>query len=1752
MAILKVPGRTPSEAPALVRSSFHQVQKDQAVEVRADRDAALVEIPDARPDDLVELHFDDGAVVVTTYQQLRDRMADASGQRSGDTDTLPAVLNLGAAERGAGTVALRLLRVFRVDPVAAIADLATAKAIAVIEGQLAGLPGLYRLRPDGTLGSKVDATLDTPEQPVLVLLHGTASSTMGSFSGLFGDRGVDAFKSSSEWKTLRERYGDRVFALEHHTLSASPAANALELARLLPENAKLHLASHSRGGLIGELLCRGGFDDAQLKVFRRDGREQAVPGELAMLAELGEELARKRLRIERFVRVACPAAGTLLASDRLDLFLSVLLSVLKYAASAAEPFLELLEATLLEVARRRARPEDLPGLEAQRPESPYAHFLNRPQDSVDQDLAVIAGDLRRGNVLQSLRAFAGYGFFWQKNDLVVHTRAMYAGLPRKKSWVSYHESSGVTHFTYFREASSRARLLAALTRADGTPPAGFEPLPEALAKQSFSALRSGPPAVGAMDAAAGTVLFVPDVFATRLASAGTSVWPSVPALATGGLGALRPDQPVTFEGIVDESPIAALAAALGGDHRVEVVAYDWRAGSNAAADAVAAKLATGIDGRLAGVVAHGLGALGVLEALRRSDDAARSLKALPIVLAAPPLAGSEAILRLWLGDGRLFSMLQCLDEDSSASDITSLFKSLGGIAELLPDRCLDPQWWDRAGVTTPDSGKLVDLGRHRRELADFAATAPGLCVLLGTAEATPTTWFGAERRIDVNDDGDGWMINPTSLPEARVWFVPALHERVLVHPTGAGAAADLLHGGSSTRAPRQAPATRPRRQAPPFVFPSQADLDGELMAADVVEEAAAELVLNVQVAHGSIDRLEDRPVLVGHYAGEPIAGAEAFLDWCLTKRLSEHHRLGIYPGEAGTTLYVAAPGCGPPAALVIGLGEFGELTSSTVSLGVERAVLRWALASIEPRSDRGDAKPKSLPLASLLIGTRGGTLSPRQSMVAILRGVLRARRALALARLDRLVALDDVVFVELWADLAINAAHRLMDLQNDAGLGRAKGEVIRPAPTLLVTGGGRGNSLAYDEESAWWRRIVVSEEADASARGLRFVTLGERSRAEERLVFTQGPMVDELLARAPTQASTVDDGALSNALFELLLPVALKETMFEGRDLLLVVDARSGRYPWELLGRRHVSDPGSEESSWSLDPLISRVRLIRQFRTPDFREFIAPARSDYALVIGEPAIDDAALPPLAGARREAETVVEELERRGYSVEASVNEAGVEIVQKLFLREYRVLHVAAHGIYQSDQPGRSGVIIGRNADRSWSVLSAHLFKQLRTVPELVVLNCCHLGRLDQPGPAVGARVDVGRLAASVAEALMGIGVRCVVVAGWAVDDNAASTFARHFYGRLLDGESFGAAVHEARNKVWSEHRETTTWGAYQCYGDPSFRLRLLGASREKKKFFVSASELEEKVAEIAAAATSAGTTKEYLDTQRDRLEELERVLEEHPKWKSGRLLHEMARAWRGVGDFQRAISRYRAALLAKDGTAPLTAAEQLSNLLDRMGSPVLPLDGAAGGGLSPIETAGDSGDPPTLRWLSWVEGAGPTMERAALRGGILKRAGQRAAGKERRRLLKAAAAAYQRAVDLGRVERGGLYYYPALNLAAIRWALGSSRGKTTKGAELIEDLIEPCRASALDERRGGRTLGNEIALVEADLLEALLRRELSEAFAATLGERYNAVFNDLGSAADLASVRRQIDFLIACAADAKSKRGLEIIADATKE
>jgi len=55
---------------------------------------------------------------------------------------------------------------------------------------------------------------------------------------------------------------------------------------------------------------------------------------------------------------------------------------------------------------------------------------------------------------------------------------------------------------------------------------------------------------------------------------------------------------------------------------------------------------------------------------------------------------------------------------------------------------------------------------------------------------------------------------------------------------------------------------------------------------------------------------------------------------------------------------------------------------------------------------------------------------------------------------------------------------------------------------------------------------------------------------------------------------------------------------------------------------------------------------------------------------------------------------------------------------------------------------------------------------------------------------------------VAQQFIRMGVRAVVAAGWAVDDQAAKEFARTFYREMLNGAEFGKAVQRARDEIYT--------------------------------------------------------------------------------------------------------------------------------------------------------------------------------------------------------------------------------------------------------------------------------------------------------------------------------------------------------------
>jgi len=178
----------------------------------------------------------------------------------------------------------------------------------------------------------------------------------------------------------------------------------------------------------------------------------------------------------------------------------------------------------------------------------------------------------------------------------------------------------------------------------------------------------------------------------------------------------------------------------------------------------------------------------------------------------------------------------------------------------------------------------------------------------------------------------------------------------------------------------------------------------------------------------------------------------------------------------------------------------------------------------------------------------------------------------------------------------------------------------------------------------------------------------------------------------------------------------------------------------------------------------------------------------------------------------------------------IGQTASKITEALFSEDYKIIHLAGHGFFNKECPEYSGMVIGPN-----TYLTTMEISQMPTVPDLVFVNCCYLGKTD--GVAEELYRSRYKLAANIGTQLIENGVKVVVAAGWEVNDAAALDFARIFYEKMFEGSNFGEAIHSARKYIYATHPESNTWGAYQCYGDPFYRLKggSTGSSENKYEF-----------------------------------------------------------------------------------------------------------------------------------------------------------------------------------------------------------------------------------------------------------------------------------------------------------------------------
>jgi hypothetical protein len=1031
--------------------------------------------------------------------------------------------------------------------------------------------------------------------------------------------------------------------------------------------------------------------------------------------------------------------------------------------------------------------------------------------------------------------------------------------------------------------------------------------------------------------------------------------------------------------------------------------------------------------------------------------------------------------------------------------------------------------------------------------------------------------------------GDGTVTWESGrLPGVKTWYLAAAaHDQLPAHRAAFPAFLDLLQEGNTARLPQSPPAASraaagiERTPMPPDMpdrMPSERDIASLTFGGGSAEPPTDGVPAGVRprlvLCHGHLGYARF-PVCVGHYQGDTLVSAEADLDRRLGGVLSQRMKLRLYPGLLGTReVFIRRDRHAKPnGAIVVGLGQVGELRPGHLESGMLRALLDYAVAVADREEGATEpGRPRSAGISALLIGTSAGGIPIRDSIDAILRAVKAANQRLSEAGLAEKVQIDAVEFFELYRDRAIQAARALHAVLRDGDLADGfqwEPQQIEPRP-------GGMSRVSFDEPQSWWHRTEISY--DPKRGELRFVALTDKARAEESLVAGQMQLAERFIEEAI--GSTDSAIGVARTLFEILLPNGYKELAPNQNDVVLVLDETSARYPWELVQDR-----------WSPSgrPPAVEAGLLRQLKTREFRVRPAHAYEKTAYVVGNPLLPDGGIVgdyqfvDLPGAEKEAEAVAGVLFDLGYAVTRAIRAEAGEILMNLHAERYRILHLSGHGVHDfplavAERPGArcgaceqalpaaeklvSGMVIGNGI-----ILTPGDVEQMRWVPELVFINCCHLGRTDATSQNPHWRPS--RLAANLGAQFIRMGVRAVVAAGWAVDDAAAEHFARVFYDHLIHlGETLGAAVRAAREEVYLRFPGVNTWGAYQVYGDPAFRLVLDGgdfvaAGGKPPPPFVDPEELQAELENLAnrlhvssGGQEPDGEAEAWLTSVLDRIPPALRG-----DWlKRSDIAGALGTVHGELENYDDALDSLNQAVKENRAAVSVRHLEQRANfkvkaaLQDWLRAP------AGSDAKAPAKAIEDEAIP-ELEWLR--DQLGPTEERLCLLGSAYKRLAwiqSAAKKKDLTAILKSMADNYQRAFELHyerKKETGDVKPYPFTNwMTAEILCAWFNEGTIPHLKRLEAEFRRLCTiAQAAATRRDDREPDFWNSLVEADCRLALNLLEFTVADkrdreapaladAGRIAEAYRRALARGASAKERASVVEHLDFLAALAARQK--------------
>jgi hypothetical protein len=191
------------------------------------------------------------------------------------------------------------------------------------------------------------------------------------------------------------------------------------------------------------------------------------------------------------------------------------------------------------------------------------------------------------------------------------------------------------------------------------------------------------------------------------------------------------------------------------------------------------------------------------------------------------------------------------------------------------------------------------------------------------------------------------------------------------------------------------------------------------------------------------------------------------------------------------------------------------------------------------------------------------------------------------------------------------------------------------------------------------------------------------------------------------------------------------------------------------------------------------------------------------LALGNPA---SPLPGLKFAEQEAQSIA-----GLYGAQALVGKDATESIVRARASEAGILHIAAHGEYDPQNPLFSTIHLAGDAENDGRLEVHEVYSlDLATSTDLVVLSACQTD--------VGA-VSAGDEVVGLNRAFLFAGTPTVIASLWNVDDAATTLLMEKFYGHLRAGASKAQALRQAQLDVRATYPHPYYWAAFVLTGDP---------------------------------------------------------------------------------------------------------------------------------------------------------------------------------------------------------------------------------------------------------------------------------------------------------------------------------------------